>query len=397
MAADDIRAVGQAERMLVVGRTQQQRGRIDGAARHHNDVSRKRELLTVALDMNHGYFTTGWTRFKPGDKCVGHQRDVWIFQRRVHAANLRVGLGVDEARMAVAGAATDAGTLARVLLIEHHAERRVKRPQTMPGKVVAQLLDARLMADGRIWKRRTAPRLGRIFTLRTVDEIKPFGLDVIRLQFIVGDWPRGRDAAVMTNLSKILFAQTEQRRAVKLGVAADVIICVRMQVLAVLVAPDFLRVVFALLVDRLGAPVVFLPRHVRAALNEQNSLTASGQPIRQRAAARAGANDDNIEVVSHGVDWSRIRRIPYKTFSPVRASGFLLRLTPGGDLHHVVEQRAVHVLEPVRHTARHDNDVTLRDAPVLAAFDLFPANFVGGDGLWLNHHTTGNERRRPLQ
>src|SRR5213083_2524608 len=111
--------------------------------------------------------------------------------------------------MAVARAAPDAGTLARVPLIEHHTERRVKRPQAMAGQVVAQLLDARLVADCRIWKRRAAPRLRRIFTLGAVRVIKPLCLDVVGLQIVVGNGPGGRNAAVMPNLAEILLAQPE--------------------------------------------------------------------------------------------------------------------------------------------------------------------------------------------
>ena len=44
----------------------------------------------------------------------------------------------------------------------------------------------------------------------------------------------------MPNFAKILPAQAKQGRAVKLGIAADVIIGVGMKVLAVFVAPQFL-------------------------------------------------------------------------------------------------------------------------------------------------------------
>ena len=50
----------------------------------------------------------------------------------------------------------------------------------------------------------------------------------------------------MPELAEVFLAQTEQRGAVELGIAADVVIGVRMQVLAVFVAPDFLGVVLAL-------------------------------------------------------------------------------------------------------------------------------------------------------
>src|SRR5438876_1089220 len=117
---------------------------------------------------------------------------------------------------------------------------------------------------------------------------------------------------MMANFTEIFLAQPEQSRAEKFGVAAHVIVCVRVQVFAILVAPDFFRVVFALLVDGLGAPIVLFARHVRAALNEQNPLATRGEPMCQRAAARAGADDDDVEVIVHDEDWSGWGGKPYK-------------------------------------------------------------------------------------
>ena len=131
--------------------------------------------------------------------------------------------------MAVASAATNARALLRILLIQHHAERRVKRPQSVRGKVVAQLLNARLVADGGIRKRAAPARLGRIFAHLAVHMIDALRLGVVRLEFVVGNRPRRRDAAVMFDFAEIFLAQPEERRAVELGVAADVVIRVRMQ------------------------------------------------------------------------------------------------------------------------------------------------------------------------
>ena len=55
-----------------------------------------------------------------------------------------------------------------------------------------------------------------------------------------------------------------------------------------------------------------------------------------------------------------------------------LALLHGGDLHDVVEQRAVHLLEPVRDAVRDDNHVALTDAAALAAFDFLPVDFMFG-------------------
>src|SRR5205814_8962296 len=88
---------------------------------------------------------------------------------------------------------------------------------------------------------------------------------------------------------------------------------VAMQVVAVPIAPDFLRVVLAVLVDGLRAPVVFFARHVRSALNEQDALTAWRKAIQQRAAARARADDDAVKVFVHDGSWSVARGKPYRS------------------------------------------------------------------------------------
>src|SRR5215471_478398 len=101
----------------------------------------------------------------------------------------------------------------------------------------------------------------------------------------------------MTNLSKVLLPQPEQRGSIELGVAADVIIGVRMEFLAITVAPDFSCLIPAFGIDRLGIPVVLLTLDVVAALQQQNALSGWRQFVGQRAAARARADDDHVVVV----------------------------------------------------------------------------------------------------
>ena len=62
---------------------------------------------------------------------------------------------------------------------------------------------------------------------------------------------------MVAQLAKIFFAQAKQRRAIKFGISADVVIGVRMQCFAVFVLPHFMGVVAALEVDGLRAPVFF--------------------------------------------------------------------------------------------------------------------------------------------
>jgi hypothetical protein len=78
---------------------------------------------------------------------------------------------------------------------------------------------------------------------------------------------------MMTNLSKVLLPQSEQSGSIKLGVAANVVIRVRMELSTLPVAPDFLGLILAFGIDSLGIPVVLLTLDVVAALQQQNALS----------------------------------------------------------------------------------------------------------------------------
>ena len=115
----------------------------------------------------------------------------------------------------------------------------------------------------------------------------------------------------MFYLAKILFAEAEQRCAIKFRVAANVIIGVRMQFSAVGVAPKLLRVVSATAFT--AASSSFLSRAAQmAALNQQNFLAARCKVIGQSAATCARTDDDEIVIapVVH-TDWSQCNPNPY--------------------------------------------------------------------------------------
>src|SRR5438477_6179293 len=102
----------------------------------------------------------------------------------------------------------------------------------------------------------------------------------------------------MFDFAEILFAQTKECRAVKFCIAPNVIIGVRMQLLAILVAPKLLCVVATFYINCARAPILLLALNKRSALDEKDLFAARGKPIRQRAASRAGADDDEIEVAA---------------------------------------------------------------------------------------------------
>ena len=98
----------------------------------------------------------------------------------------------------------------------------------------------------------------------------------------------------MFDLAKIFFAQPEKRRAIEFGVAADVVIGVRMQLVPVGVPPKLFGVVAALRIHLQRVPVFFLARHEWPALEQENLLAARSEVVRQSAAACAGTDDDEI-------------------------------------------------------------------------------------------------------
>ena len=169
---------------------------------------------------------------------VGHQRDVVVAQRRVDAHHLGVGLGVQQAREAVDPVAADADAVAGGAGrarpgSRSHADRQVERVQPLLLQVVAQLLDPRLVLDRRVRVLRAGRPLGRVLAVPAVHDVEVLGLGVPGLEVGVVDRPGRGDAAVVPDLAEVLGPQPEQRRAVELGVAADVVVDLRRELVAV--------------------------------------------------------------------------------------------------------------------------------------------------------------------
>lgn len=126
MPADDARAVGKSVRMFVASGTQQQKSRVYGSACDNDDIGRVPLLDAVVIDKDGAYAAAGRVGFKTLDERIGDERDVLVFERRLDADDLCIGLAVDQARIAVESIAADAGTgvvRLTVLLVKQHAER----------------------------------------------------------------------------------------------------------------------------------------------------------------------------------------------------------------------------------------------------------------------------------
>ena len=99
---------------------------------------------------------------EPDGPRVREQRHVRVLERRPHAEHLGVGLGVHDAREAVAGRAAHAAAERHGSLVEHDAARRVERLEAGGREIVRELLDPRLVrhAPGTGTARSPAARSG---------------------------------------------------------------------------------------------------------------------------------------------------------------------------------------------------------------------------------------------
>src|SRR3954449_1107669 len=92
-------------------------------------------------------FTAGAIRFQARYLRISKHGHIIVSQCRHDTADVRVRFCVNKAGEAVTRVATDAWTFLRIFLIQHDAEWSMKWLQPVQRKVVAQLLDAGLVAD----------------------------------------------------------------------------------------------------------------------------------------------------------------------------------------------------------------------------------------------------------
>ena len=142
----------------------------------------------------------------------------------------------------------------------------MKRAQPQSCEIIRKLLDAGLVTHRRMSIGTASMWFRWIFPLIPVHMIKLLCLSIVGFHILVTDRPGRRNTALMVNLAEVLFAQAKQGGAVKLGIAADVVVGVGVQLFAILVVPDFLCLVFSLKIDGAGAPVIFFSGNVAAPL-----------------------------------------------------------------------------------------------------------------------------------
>ena len=110
----------------------------------------------------------------------------------------------------------------------------------MPGglEVVGELLDPGLVGYRGERIGRAGRRLGRVLAPRAVHLVELLGLGVVGLELVVGDRPRRGDAVVVAQLAEVLGAEAIEGRSVELRRAADEVVDLRLERLAIGVVPD---------------------------------------------------------------------------------------------------------------------------------------------------------------
>ena len=147
--SDLVGSVGQAVRMAVVRRCQQQLRRVRRSARDDHDVGRERLRLALSFDDHAGDRPARGVGLEAHGPGVGHQGDVRLLESGSDAEHLRVRLGVHEAGEPIARAASDARAERHIRFVQHHAARGVERVVARCREVVGQLLDPRLVRQRR--------------------------------------------------------------------------------------------------------------------------------------------------------------------------------------------------------------------------------------------------------
>src|SRR5271170_2744530 len=98
---------------------------------------------------------------------------------------------------------------------------------------------------------------------------------------------------------EVARTQAKERRAVDLAVAADPVMKRRTETVPVFAGPRLVRLIFAVDKDRLRAPICFFAGKVFAAFEDENLISGRREPLRERGAARAAADYDQIILVDH--------------------------------------------------------------------------------------------------
>ena len=135
-----------------------------------------------------------------------------MFDCWVHANHLRICLAVDQTWKSIERGTAYASTRVQglaVFFFEQYAEREWERMMTPQFHIVEELLNAWRVAHRRVGIRSARRAFRWVNSVFSVNVIQIFRLGVIRLELLIAERPCGRDAAIVADFSKILFAKSQ--------------------------------------------------------------------------------------------------------------------------------------------------------------------------------------------
>ena len=219
--ADDVGAVGQPVRVPVVRRAQQQRGRVDRTAGHHDDVARRAATVVPSPSL----VTTAVT-VRPVASVSSRSTWALVISATLSCASAgstqmtwASDFAPEQAREAVDPVAADAGAG-----VGRPAVRRPGSRFTPIGRwngcspcFSRSSLSCWMRGsccDRRERVLRAGRPLGGVLAVPAVHQVQVLGLGVVRLQVLVPDRPGRRDPAVVAQLAEVLAAAagTARRR-----------------------------------------------------------------------------------------------------------------------------------------------------------------------------------------
>jgi hypothetical protein len=102
---------------------------------------------------------------------------------------------------------------------------------------------------------------------------------------------------MVAKLTEVLRAEAEQCRAIELGVPADVVVDLGLELVAVPVVPGLLRGVLPAYEHCLGLPVVALPWQEWSSLQPEHLCAVRGKSVPERPTPGSRPDDDNVVVL----------------------------------------------------------------------------------------------------
>ena len=280
--------------MLLAGRPQQQRRRVHGAARHDDeraprrDASRRSARLRPPRpagpkDPSAGVARTRRSTGVTVGRCsIGRmqQTSASLFAWTLHGNELHVLQSMQPS--CSPGRSTPSGS----------GDGCSPRPRSC--STIAAMPGACATASYGYGPSRWLRRVDAMLSAHVVETLGPF---VVRLERLVVDRPRRRDTVGVLDRLEIFAPQAIEHAAPELGVAPDTVVGVRLKLPAASIEPLLGDAVAQVLPYRLRAPVLLFLRNEATALEDEDAGGRGGQRVRDRPAAGAAADDDDVEAI----------------------------------------------------------------------------------------------------